>query len=780
MKENPRYLLDGRRLFEVKALANNLILASSLSILILLLAMPYAPLTKSSSINLSAARQLSNPTDTQTNNATNQIVTNLTIMPTFDLLNTNELSQVSVLITAGQIPANSSAIQLAITTSFNPQLINGTATFANSSALVNLQRSALATVAATAKSFVIIIPSNATSAEILIQGNGGGQSILGRMATVVPFVSVQSSLPSFASSLNIITPRGDIISQTYGGFAASEIEGSVLEANPTPTTIGAPAGEWLYVVPFPVTTIVLQPSWFGTLSLVLIVIAAAVVALAAIGLFGKGRAVLKSLLATITRILDKIYSPILKLTHSKSNRPNYSNLKSLLLDSKRLLVLFLACGMIMISVAALSGPDPTFKAYVIATPAELPQIQTQLENIVQGNVQIITPSQDYNDFEVMSNVGTFNMVVVSQYSTLQLQNVGGSVLPFFRNVPIIVMDNSSDPTFASQIRALYPEVISIGSITAPNQTEVKDISLAVQLNQRQNILGLQISNGGFQEILATEGGLSFVLFFLGALFLGAKVTEVSNKSGEDKTLFRIAQVAVYGIFVFYFTEAVYVVTSSTLAFPLSLHAVVSGATSITAVGLFGKIAHLPLGGGTTPRLVSGALGFFIGAYAVGSNRLFNKYSLALITGIVLILLLNPFYVGVVLYQIILLFVGSVSTGFAASSALTFKGFLYGYGLGLGGDVSSASLLSAGKILYFAALAPLAFIKKMGKTTAGITLLVASLAIGDGGVRTGEMTPDKTVAAVFPGLIAGLAFAAVLLSISLIEKYVTTGYARSRP
>src|SRR5579872_7582915 len=116
LKENPRYLLDGRRLFEVKALANNLILASSLSILILLLAMPYAPLTKSSSINLSAARQLSNPTDTQTNNATNQIVTNLTIMPTFDLLNTNELSQVSVLITAGQIPANSSAIQLAITT----------------------------------------------------------------------------------------------------------------------------------------------------------------------------------------------------------------------------------------------------------------------------------------------------------------------------------------------------------------------------------------------------------------------------------------------------------------------------------------------------------------------------------------------------------------------------------------------------------------------------------------------------------------------------------------
>ena len=165
---------------------------------------------------------------------------------------------------------------------------------------------------------------------------------------------------------------------------------------------------------------------------------------------------------------------------------------------------------------------------------------------------------------------------------------------------------------------------------------------------------------------------------------------------------------------------------------------------------------------------------------MGSNRLFSKYSLAFIVGIFLILLLNPLYIGVLFYQVILLFIGGLSFGLVASSALTFKSLLYGFGTGLGGSVSQTFLLSAGKIVYFAALVPLAFIKKMGKTTASITLLLAAVFVGDGGVRTGEMTPDKTVIAVFPGLVAGIAFTAILLLISAIEGYISSRYARSRP
>jgi hypothetical protein len=67
---------------------------------------------------------------------------------------------------------------------------------------------------------------------------------------------------------------------------------------------------------------------------------------------------------------------------------------------------------------------------------------------------------------------------------------------------------------------------------------------------------------------------------------------------------------------------------------------------------------------------------------------------------------------------------------------------------------------------------------MGRTTTVIALLLVALMIGDGGVRVGEMTPDKTVIAVVPGLVAGFAFAAVILGLAAIEKYVR-GNWRSR-
>ncbi|MGI0091320.1 MAG: hypothetical protein ACREBS_06385, partial [Nitrososphaerales archaeon] len=705
----------------------------------------------------------------------NQVVINTTIIPVFTLLDLGGLSPVSVLVSLGQLPSNSPAT-LTITTSFKPLSITGQAVLANSTGSpITLEPSSLGTVAANSRTFSISIPANATSATIAFQGGQAGESILGRYAMVLPFVFVQGPV-AFAYSSNVLAPKNTIISQTYGGYSASEIQGSTLEPNPAPSSVGAPSGERLYVIPSYVTTLVFQPSWFEAASIVLIAFGAVLIALSTIGLVERGRALRNNLLSRMLQPIKKIRQPLAGMARLPKS-PGTRWIKAILLDPKKLLVLFLACGMIMITLAALSGPDPTYKAYVIATPTEQAQIQSQLTSIVGGNVQIITPTEDYNDFQVMSSVGTFNMVVVSQYSSLQLQDVGGAVLPYLGNVPIIVVDNSSDPTFAAQIKALYSgQSINVGRITNLNSTEVASVSQAVALNQRHNILGLVVSSSGFKEITVAEGGLSFLLFFLGALFLGAKIAEPDS----DKTLFRLGAIAMYGIFVFYFTEVVYVVTSSTLTFPLSLHAVVSGATSITAVALFGQVVHLPLGGGTTPRLLSGAIGFFIGAYAGGSNRLFNKYSLALLVGVFLILELNPFSLGAFFYEGILLFVGGISSGLAASSALTFKGFLYGFGGGLGGSASQTFLLSAGKILYFAALIPLAFIKKMGKTTASIALLLISVFIGDGGVRTGEMTPDKTVIAVFPGLIAGVAFTAIFLLISAIERYISSNYTRSRP
>jgi hypothetical protein len=232
-------------------------------------------------------------------------------------------------------------------------------------------------------------------------------------------------------------------------------------------------------------------------------------------------------------------------------------------------------------------------------------------------------------------------------------------------------------------------------------------------------------------------------------------------------LYNLVVVIGAGIFVFVFSEAVYIATSSLLAVPLSLHAVTSDAHDVTAIGLLG------FGGGSTPRLAAGFLGVLVGAVGAGGGLRVRKSDFALIGGVSLVLLANPLAIGQYIFQGILLFfpVGNYAFGLAYASSLSVKGFIYGIGAFVGGGVTPTYLLSAGKILFFAGLVPLAFLKKMGRTTTVIALLMVALLIGDGGVRVGEMTPEKTVAAVLPGLVAGFAFAAVLLGFAVIEKYV---------
>src|SRR5208337_1057625 len=110
-------------------------------------------------------------------------------------------------------------------------------------------------------------------------------------------------------------------------------------------------------------------------------------------------------------------------------------------------------------------------------------------------------------------------------------------------------------------------------------------------------------------------------------------------------------------------------------------------------------------------------------------------------------------------------------GAAYTSSLSLKEFILGVGSALGGSITPTYLLSAGKTLFFASLVPLAYLKKLGRTTTAIAVLAVALIAGDGGVRVGEMTPDKTVIAILPGLAIGFAFAAVLLGLGVVEKYV---------
>ena len=600
------------------------------------------------------------------------------------------------------------------------------------------------------RSYTLTLPSGTTFFQFSVLGSTPAFEFLWRYMASVPSISVTGLKIATSYVTRIIVPAGTILSQEY------QASGPVEAMLPLSYAV-YPSGEngySSYGVQQGVNLVVLQSDSFLPVSVGVTIVALVIVVLAALSLFAKGRS-------------------ILHFSSLSALRPDVR--LGQLFQPRKLLVLFVLCALVMVSLAAVAGPDPRVKAYVIANPSSVNRIATSLSSVA-GSVIAITPAQDYSDFAVMSSVGEFKMVVVSNYSNTELPEISGFVLPSLGNVPIIVYDNSANATFVNEIKDLYPSglILHVRSASDLNETEQQELGTLLTLPAavHLNALGLGISVDDFKAVLIIEGILSFVLVFVGWAYLGSLVSE----SGSMRDLAHLVTIIASGTFVFVFGEVIYVVTSSLLALPLSLHAVISGAHDITAVGLLG------LGGGSDPRLAAGFLGVVVGALAVEGGLRVRASDAALVGGAVLFLLANPLSVGQYVFQLLIGFVPAPAAlhglGSAYENVLSFKGFLYGIGGFFGGNVSPPYLMSAGKIMCFAGLVPLAYLKKMGRITTVIALIAVAFMIGDGGIRVGEMTPTKTVIAIVPGIVAGFAFAGVLLALAFVEKYAR-GNWRSR-
>ena len=683
------------------------------------------------------------PNSSSTNGAT--VIVQST--PTYDVIGSN-VAQINATIRESSLSLSGNET-LTITTDFGATL---NATAVESGIAEHLQYTS-----PSPETYSVDIPKDVTSFDISVQGTEGGATFLWRYIITVPFV-VATGLPgiNILTTTYFIVPSGTVASQVYG-YSGATVPSSDVYQNSTASsgiTYGVVTGAGI---------LVFESSAFLPASVAITVCALLVVGLAALNLFAPGRQFFDETLERLKAVVESVRKA-LRLPRSRSG---FSFKK--LLQPRKLLALFILCGIVMVAIAALGGPDPQVKAFVVAEPKEASAIQSQLQPVA-GNVQVVTPAEDYSDFAVMSSVGDFNLVVFSSYP--QLNDISGYVLPSLVNVPVILMDNGTTSAFQAQVRASDPNGLiynitnSATHLTSPEQSQ---LAFYLSLNSRTNDLGMKVSPTDFKLILVFEAVLSIVLVFLGWAALGS----LTSESRLMSDLSHMVIVVAVGIFVFFFSESLYVATSSLLAFPISLHAVNSGA-HITAISLLG------FGGGSTPRLAAGFLGVLVGAVGAETGQKFRKTDFALVLGIALILVANPLYIGRLVFQGILLLypIGSLAFGQAYTSSLTLKGFIYGVGSALGGGVTPTYLLSAGSILYFAGLVPLAYLKKMGATTSVIALLFAALILGDGGVRVGQMTPDGSEIAVLPGLFLGFAFAVVILAFAAIEKYVR-GNWRSR-
>jgi len=592
------------------------------------------------------------------------------------------------------------------------------------------------------------VPANATSLLLTFQESVAGSGFLWRYIAVVPFIEVSSTvLDVYPPTTTMTVPSGTVLSQLYTAG------GSGLPSYFAPVR-GSTANQSTYSLTSNVGLIVMQSNLFVPASIAITSVALAVLVLAGLNLLPQGQMVL-------TKISDLIKSLRIPGIHRKFR------LRAIL-HSRKLLALFVLCSLIMAAGAVLGGPNPRVTAYVLAAPTSVQAIQSSLQHVA-GNVQVITPSEDFTDFAVMSSVGQFSMVVVSNYPPADLPEVSGFILGSLGNVPVIVVDNSVSSNFSTQIKALYgSSVMSVQS--ASDLTAGQENAIAFDLGQSRgsNILGISLGEKGFEALVAAEAVLSMALVFLGSAYLGSVAADPESR----RDLSHIVTVVGAGIFVFVFSEAVYVGVSSLLRFPLSLHAVGSNAHDLTAIGTLG------FGGGSTPRLAAGFLGALVGLVGTEGGLIVRKSDFALVSATLILIVANPFSIGQFAFQALLGFIPLVSVGPVAgklgaayTSTISLKSFILGVGSALGGSITPQYLLSAGKTLFFASLVPLAYLKKLGRTTTAIAVLAVALIAGDGGVRVGEMTPDKTVIAILPGLAIGFAFAAVLLGFGLVEKYV---------
>ncbi len=708
----------------------------------------------------------------------------------YSLFNLNIPEDVIGTVNATSLSLNNDT-QISLITSFAPSHVNVHDTLANGTTIslpVSIQKGLYA-------AFVGIqftVPASSSNFTMTIRGVQNAESFLYRQVAYVPLMTVRG-LPNVTTTITtlIAVPYHSTIANAYtyggpggpGGFPFTLNE------------IGVRGGYNIYSVPFKASTsglntLVVESIYYFPASVALFVIAIIVVILSILGFVPSIARKFSNFLSGLKRFIEaNILQPIVSALASLGGRGSRtgrgvgqgSSSKRFFrkyLQSKNLLVLFILTGILMASLAAAAGPSPQFKVFVIADPSTATQIQNNLQSLI-GNVQVVTPAQDYVDFQVMSNVGMFNMVVVSNYTSFNIGDVATYVGQGIGNVPVLVIDNTSNPAVAAQFRSTYTgSIINVQDATHLNSTESQEILNAVNCCARNapNILGLQLTNNDFGVVAAIEGALSLILVYLGWAFIASKAIEPTT----ENTLTHMTMVIALGIFVFFFSEMTYVVTSTILRLPISLHAVISGATSITATSLLGVYIHVPFGGGSTPRDLAAVLGIFIGALGNGWETQFSKKSLVFFIGLGIIFYFNPFVLGQYTFQFLLLFVGNVYLGPITSSLYSFKGFLYGIGEALGGSITPVYLLSAGKMAYFAGLIPLAFIRRMGKNAATLTLIVCAIILGHGGLRVGEMTPDKTVIAVIPGLIAGFAFGLVLLLIAAFEKYLASHYRKVDP
>lgn len=593
---------------------------------------------------------------------------------------------------------------------------------------------------------LVHIPANTSSISVEFKGHMSGQSVLWRNAAHILYPRINVTLPYRRTDNFLLVAPHDANVVRVQSLVYAEREYGAVAYN-----IVESEKEKLILLsqPVPILPVVYEHVLWKPIATVLIFLAIAATLLVPYGpKYMEKLRVRTEFNQSIIRIIESSRGYALGLARGLQGRISKIN-------SRSLLTAYVLCSLLMVSLGLAVGPEPRSKAYAIAMPDTVDEIEKAT------GMRIISILDTRDEFETLVKVGTVQAAIVGDfYVTEHLGRTLYSVLDEIQSI-IIIESKVVSADFAREVFRRYPEKTAIFK-------DVNAFREAIPVNPRlvptrQNQLRLTIDPSVFDGVVALVGILSFIQVFFGLAFLSSKLMEVGKKPGISA----IPESILYACFYFFFTQLIYVVTSVLFAVPMGLHAVSSGSTRVTAVGALG------FGGGSRPRMLAGMLGILFGSVAaLGEGSKLSKAGLIAFFFALFSIIVDPLTGGLIFYEFILMFtVGGVELEAASTTTSYVKTFLANVGLAFGGWITPTYGISTGEIMFYMGAIPLCLFPKLQSATATLLLFFSAFSVGNGGIRVAEMTPWKTFASCIPGIATGLVIAAVFFSLSKAEAII---------
>ena len=372
-------------------------------------------------------------------------------------------------------------------------------------------------------------------------------------------------------------------------------------------------------------------------------------------------------------------------------------------DSKGILALFFIVAMLMLGLSLAGGPDPRTKIYILATEQTAESLSTIVKARVPGELVFYTPEDEFNDLDVLVQTGTIRTILVADFPYSfqwegQFQEfLETTIIPVDR---VIVVESFKNHRFASELIIRLPKKTRIMS----------EVQICNEIRGLMRDTGRSYSLYNF--IVKVVAISSLVLIGVGAAFCVSRILEVGSRS----PLRGIIEGVFIGGSMFLVIQGIYTISSMVLETPISLHTTTAQIPAISFLG--------PFGGGTVPRILSAALGMFLGVLSV-SRKLNARISLAAISIAVL---------GLVVLN--LCGIRTIS-GHPAASYLLY----YGYDDSVGIHHQE---FSRGVMMIFAGLIPLGLVPRMKRGLQSIVTPVCIVAGSWGFMRVGDLRFETTL------------------------------------